>query len=174
MPIDTERSRIEMNFAAMRARPEEQEPRLVGRSVLFRLERIPTQEDASHAWAVLGPDARAPVSLPIVRGVCLDCGSAERGEPRAVRIRDVEVAPSVANEWLRDLRTIRIPVGDFEEVMGLDGTGYALSLASGYTHADLSWWCEGPDEWRELVDWARRTMQALHTLTFPNEALDEP
>jgi len=42
------------------------------------------------------------------------------------------------------------------EHMGLDGTTYSLSLASGFSHVELKWWQDGPPEWRDLTTLVRR------------------
>ncbi|APR75544.1 Hypothetical protein A7982_00890 [Minicystis rosea] len=139
--------------------------------MLLRVERLPTQEDVSHAWAVLGPDRKRAGSWPMVRGVRVDCEAAERGGPEAVRIQDVEVAPALADAWLNELHAIHVLIGGFEEVMGLDGTSYTLSVQKLFTSSSLSWWCEGPREWREVVAWTRRAIQTLHALTAPGEVL---
>ena len=55
------------------------------------------------------------------------------------------------NELLNKLRKLSIPAFVKNDSLGLDGEIYGIEVASVVASAKVSWWCEGPDEWRDLA-----------------------
>jgi hypothetical protein len=56
---------------------------------------------------------------------------------------------------LNSLARIRIPL-TLNRPIGCDGESYGVHVRD---HFDLEWWCEGPQEWRELVLWTNRWIE---------------
>lgn len=64
--------------------------------------------------------------------------------------------------WLGELREITVPVA-VDAGGGLDGV--ACGLRAGWTplfnSSELTWWGDGPPEWRALINWADEVRAAL-------------
>jgi hypothetical protein len=70
-------------------------------------------------------------------------------------------SPTLETDWvliekdklesiLSRFRTIRIPLTLTTSHAGLDGTSFELALGDAFCNARITWWCELPEEWKEL------------------------
>ena len=50
--------------------------------------------------------------------------------------------------------TIAIPLVGIKSTVRLDAVTYGLQIPASYNSFRLQWWCNGPEEWRELTTWA--------------------
>ena len=148
--------------------PESADPPLRRRRVLLRLSRAPSLAFTSHAWVIVASDARRPGSPAIVREVCCTRSGARAG----LTVRDVETDEATASAWCREAAAIPVPLVGFEDNLGCDGTTYTLFAQGGFAFVNLSWWCDGPREWRPLTAWARALMERLHDLAGQGEPLE--
>ena len=46
------------------------------------------------------------------------------------------------------------------DVVGLDGERYGIETF-GFHHISVSWWCDGPDEWKPLIRWSEEIRDAI-------------
>jgi hypothetical protein len=152
--------------AAMRE-PESADPPLERRRVLLRLSLSPSLAFTSYSWVIVASDARRPGSPAIVREV-----RCRGGERAGLTVRDVEIDEATTTAWCREAAAIPVPLVGFEKNLGCDGTTYTLFAESGFAFVNLSWWHDGPREWRPLTGWARALMKRLHDLAGQGEPLE--
>lgn len=65
-------------------------------------------------------------------------------------------APLPADELARRLDALRaldLPAFGDSEPTGFDGETVGLETYRGFGIRRLTWWCDGPGEWRTLVEW---------------------
>ena len=148
---------------AILARPEDCEPKLRGRRLL-RLSARPSRQPTSYAWAVVKQRRDSPLTVReiMVPHLAVD----------GVRVRDVEVEPPVIESRLKSASTISIPVVRMDYGLGLDGTFFALMVGNHCNSAEIRFWGNGPEEWRDLVAWAKEMMAFLHERVALGEPLD--
>ncbi|MBX3083756.1 MAG: hypothetical protein KF716_19135 [Anaerolineae bacterium] len=58
-------------------------------------------------------------------------------------------------------RQFRFQIMDTNGLSGLDGIIYGMESCTRSPSFKVEWWEDGPDGWRELVDWATKTMSYL-------------
>lgn len=68
--------------------------------------------------------------------------------------------PVWCERQLAALSTIRLPLLT-KRPIGLDGENYGVHVPGQF---DLEWWCEGPNEWAELIAWMHQCMEDLRRL----------
>lgn len=72
-----------------------------------------------------------------------------------------EYKPTLETQWvsinkgeleveLARINDIRIPLAVSSSAIGIDGTSFELSFGDSFGCARIRWWCELPDDWREL------------------------
>ena len=71
----------------------------------------------------------------------------------SIEVVDAVVDIKRLNEHLRNLRKIRVPAGDFQEPFGLDGEGNGFQTFTFGGRFRMEWWCNGPEEWQEFINW---------------------
>src|SRR5262245_23249262 len=70
--------------------------------------------------------------------------------------------PTIESDWvliegarvdsaLAKLRSTAVPLAIANWAGGCDGTSFELSVGDSSCNARISWWCELPEEWRELA-----------------------
>jgi len=62
------------------------------------------------------------------------------------------IDPDWVDSRISELSKIAIPLHT-NRPMGLDGESFGVHMRGEF---QVEWWCEGPDEWRKMVSWARR------------------
>jgi hypothetical protein len=48
-----------------------------------------------------------------------------------------------------------------DSLSGLDGYYFGMQMLWGMETFQIEWWCEGPEGWREIIDWALQTTRFL-------------
>jgi hypothetical protein len=139
----------------------------------FRLEHRGALSDETEVWVLLERQAHPPlgtrgplVSSYIVRHVRCSPeagpveafgaewqGGCEYTPGEGIHVRDREVPSALATSWQDKLAALRLPLVA-EEILGCDGETFTLTTIMGFSSATLSWWCDGPQEWRALHEWA--------------------
>ncbi|APR86827.1 hypothetical protein A7982_12176 [Minicystis rosea] len=142
--------------------PEKVEPSLGQRRLMLRLSSVSSMRSDACAWAIVGAELRRREAPPtaIVREVRY-----LRGTEGRLEVRDVEIDEALAKAWCREAAAIRVPLIDVEARMGVDGSTSTLYAESGFSSVKLSWWCDGPSEWRPLTQWAEQLMTRLEAVT---------
>ena len=70
-----------------------------------------------------------------------------------------EVSHDLISDVIHDLKQVSLPCLRPDELMlGTDGTRYRFKADQGYFGIDLSWWCDGPEQWRETIQKLRTTV----------------
>ncbi|MDZ4286734.1 MAG: hypothetical protein U0984_02185 [Prosthecobacter sp.] len=121
----------------------------------FRIYHVPSFTDCT-SWNVYQEDDRLELQMIIWR----------QSKDRE-RLTDVLVKPSPiptfeefifpldagwVKEQLKELADIPIPL-NVSGPMGLDGESFGVHVPD---RLDVEWWCDGPDEWSELISWAQK------------------
>ncbi len=71
-------------------------------------------------------------------------------EPTIER-QEVEIDARWFEGVLERLAKVSIPVRPREAPGGLDGTSYSLEIGDSLGGLELSWWCDGPEEWHPVI-----------------------
>lgn len=152
---------------ALLAHAERAEPRhlVAGNRVALRLWDYPAFGER-RTWTVF--ESAAAGELPIVRQVTwyrrVDIAVQNDAvaqlhwhfdrEP-TIEVEDGTLPPALLRQQLIALSRLRLPAQTVEELVGLDSAGATVPAV------DPQWWCERPDEWRELGEWFARTREML-------------
>jgi|ERR1700677_2373392 len=78
-----------------------------------------------------------------------------------MEIRDRPVDTDAYEARLAVLRKITFPAFA-KSPIGLDGESFGIELEHRNTLVD--WWCDGPDSWQELTQWAAATREWLESI----------
>ena len=66
-----------------------------------------------------------------------------------------ETFEAIDSDWVEsrisELAKIVVPLHT-NRPMGLDGESFGIHMRGEF---QVEWWCDGPDEWRELISWAQ-------------------
>ena len=79
------------------------------------------------------------------------------------RIRDVEIDKEEIDHRLGELQRIEMPVFIENSAFGLDGESSGIARGNGFLDTRISWWCEGPPEWKTVTSWFYHTKTYLET-----------
>ena len=91
-----------------------------------------------------------------------------------VEARVFELPGELVESSLGPLKSVSIPVFAEKVPMGLDGTGYELTLCESYfAVARFEWWQQGPAEWERLTETALSIFDKLEAFTSGRQS-DEP
>ena len=163
----TECDDLETRATALLAHAERAEPRhlVAGRRVTLRLWDYPAFGER-RTWTVF--DATAASELALVTQVTWyrRVDIAVQNDPVAqlhwqfgreptVEVEDGTLPPAALQRQLIALARLQLPARTVAELVGLDSAG------AGVPAVDPQWWCERPDEWRELSDWFAETREML-------------
>jgi len=174
-----ERAELEARGLHALEHPEPPEPREWGQRFApsLRLWRYPAF-DAWTAWTVFEMVLRpADREEPAFVQICevtwdrpYDMGrfadpleGVRRGfrAPPTIRVRDGELPAGELRAWQDGMAHAAIPLLGIGEVIGLDGERLGIETYGGSQPIRLSWWADGPEEWRPLT---RAVMKLMDTL----------
>jgi hypothetical protein len=79
----------------------------------------------------------------------------------------VEADAETIERVLRSGGAITVPFIGINHNIGVDGCTRGLRFKPEDLGYDLSWWGEGPDEWRPLTLWTEHLQDLLHAILFP-------
>jgi hypothetical protein len=87
-----------------------------------------------------------------------------------IEVRDRPIATASFEDRLKALATISFPAFATSGI-GIDGETFGVS--SSEHGANVEWWCDGPESWREITAWAAQTRKWLINTTSapPNLSL---
>ncbi|MBY0525493.1 MAG: hypothetical protein K2R98_18955 [Gemmataceae bacterium] len=163
----TEETWAELESRAQRVleHPKDLEPREPIRRYgsFLRLWRFPAV-GVQTTWTILLPGKKAlPNSVPMVREVAWD-QEADRNrifDPVAVRsssqptirLRDAALASDLLTSRLAIGGDLAVPLLGISCPIGVDGEFFGLETYEVSPFVRTQWWCDGPVEWRHLIDW---------------------
>ena len=165
----------EVRSKALRAleRPERLEPRgrIEGRAGVLRLFRFPS-DGTWESWTLFRSFERGTPSL--VRRVRWH---ADRDRPRVydpvdalrhgseplptIELADLRLDAEAAEALLDDYCALPEADESAEKPNGDTGTAFGIRDLTRAEPMPLTWWNDGPDEWRPQVEWASRARELL-------------
>lgn len=77
------------------------------------------------------------------------------------RMRVASLSPAEIEPRVAVLRNISFPAFMETDINVRDGENFGIAAASALVNAEISWWCEGPDEWQEVTRWFKRMRDYL-------------
>jgi len=77
----------------------------------------------------------------------------------------LDVAPERLARLLAEMGAMTLPTLLPAPSMGLDGATTCVEIQRGFSVVSLTWWEQGPPEWRGLTDVIREAMTAFHAAT---------
>jgi hypothetical protein len=83
---------------------------------------------------------------------------------RMTEISSGELARDEIDTRIDSLSNLHLKPFIQDRPWGLDGEPWGVELFAFGGMSRLEWWCEGPQEWRELVDWTASTIQKFRDL----------
>ena len=70
-----------------------------------------------------------------------------------------ELGHDLVSAVINDLKQVSLScLRPDESMLGTDGTRYRFKADQGYFGLDLSWWCDGPMQWREAIQKLRTSV----------------
>jgi hypothetical protein len=100
-----------------------------------------TYDEAATCKQVENRVVFLPNQIPPIRLVVADAPAPlDRWTPISLGLKQIRISPAAP-----DSRTV-----------GLDGVTYSLETGDFMGSIQIEWWCDGPPEWLELVEWARQ------------------
>ena len=83
---------------------------------------------------------------------------------RMMEISSGELGRDEIDARLDSLSNLRLRPFIQNRPWGLDGESWGLELFGFGGMSRLQWWCEGPQEWRDLVDWTESSIRKFRDL----------
>lgn len=82
--------------------------------------------------------------------------------PPTIIVHDARMPADQLTSLLAELALATVPVAGIEALWGLDGETFGFeNLESGFLHARLEWWSDGPSEWQAFTRCVARLRAAL-------------
>ena len=85
-----------------------------------------------------------------------------------IEIHVADCPPGWIEEVMAPFRDFSIPMAP-KQSMGLDGVTFNLVLGDLFGGLRLNWWCNGPKEWKPVVDHARSLLENIESDKFTFE-----
>ena len=82
-----------------------------------------------------------------------------------LRVRDSYLPVKELKSLFETVIDLDIRMIGVKEPFGLDGETFGLEGYGPLHGIRLEWWCEGPDEWRDLTAWAAEMREFLKSCT---------
>lgn len=84
------------------------------------------------------------------------------------RTRTIEIKREETDNRLAELQSLSLPAFIHSDRIGLDGESFGIAVGTGFLNAQVSWWCDGPEEWQQVITWFNQ-MKAYLVAELENE-----
>lgn len=134
----------------------------VAGSRVCQLRKLPSFEN-SVSWDLIKANSRGSGTQMRLYRSCwrmdVDCKAMSSPNERLKHFRSYN--PTIESKWvpvneeevksiLARFHAIRIPLLMTSKQIGCDGTSYEMAVGDFFCNARIGWWCDLPEEWREL------------------------